>query len=373
MRSRSLVLLLVVALSTWTYAQIQSTSEPGAPPAQGGSSQGSATPSGGASQAPVTIYSPDGTKIGERPPGTPPPELKPLPTNTILIRGAWASATDSSTPLPEGGTITDNVYRNQYFGLNYSVPATWHQKFEGPPPSDSGYYVLAQLQPNDKFKGSMKGTVLFAAQDLFFGPIKANNSVELLMHVKNSLQPVYQVERQPDIVTIGNHPFVRFDYSAPVAELHWYILATQIRCHSVEFIFTSRDTKLLEGLVDSVSKMKLPAEADPASGAGGGDVPVCIKDYATGKNIVNRVDPVLTDRKFNPIPVRIIISKTGKVKHIHFLSAWPEQTNIIKNALLQWEFKPYLVNGEPVEVETGIMFGVAATPSKTAGKKAITN
>ena len=358
LRYRSIALLLLVGLSTWTFAQIQPTSEPG--PAQSGASQNSGA-----------IFSPDGTKAGERPSGTPGPELKPLPPNTILVKGAWASATDSSTPLPEGGTITDSVYNNKYFGLNYQLPVTFYQKFDGPPPSDSGYYVLAQLQPNDKFKRPMRGSILVAAQDLFFGPIKANNSVELLMYVKNKLQPdSYKVERQPEVVTIGNHSFVRFDYGAPVAELHWYILATQIRCHAVEFIFNSRDPKLLEELVGTMDKMKLPAEADPASGAGGGDVPVCIKDYATGKNVINRVDPVITDRKYNPIPVRIIISKTGKVKHIHFLSAWPEQTEIIKNALYHWEFKPYLVNGTPVEVETGIMFGASAPPPRAAKKAA---
>lgn len=361
MRYRFLGFLLIVGLCTWTFAQIQPTSEAPAP-----------VPSA-APQGAIGVFSPDGTKVGERPPGTPAPELKPLPQNTILIKGAWASASDSSTPLPEGGKIIDNVYRNQYFGLSYPIPATWYQKFDGPPPSDSGSYVLAQLTPNEQFKGPMRGTVLFSAQDLFFSRVPANNSVELLMQVKDHLQqPIYQVERQPDIVKVGNHAFVRFDYVAPVAELHWYVLATQIRCHAVQFIFSSRDTKMLDGLVEGMKKINLPSAADPATGAGGGDVPVCIKDYANGKNLVNKVDPVITDRKFNPIPVRIIISKTGKVKHIHFLSAWPEQAEIIKNALAQWEFKPYLVNGQAVEVETGIMFGAAAIPSKVA-RRPVTN
>jgi hypothetical protein len=33
---------------------------------------------------------------------------------------------------------------------------------------------------------------------------------------------------------------------------------------------------------------------------------------------------------------------------------------------LQWKFKPYLQNGQPVEVETGIMFGHSPqAPAKT--------
>jgi len=217
--------------------------------------------------------------------------------------------------------------------------------------------------------------MLVTAQDLFFNLTPAANAMELIKYNKQNLQPEYKVERQPTEVTIANHSFVRFDYVAPVADLHWYILATEIRCHMVEFIFTSRDPRLLESMVQQMNAMKLPAEAGATSGTGGGEVPVCVKDYAAGQNVISKVDPILTDRKFNPIPVRIIISKEGKVKHIHFISAFPDQAKIITSALMQWTFKPYLRNGQPVEVETGVMFGQAPQlqpkpPAKQVAKPA---
>jgi hypothetical protein len=58
--------------------------------------------------------------------------------------------------------------------------------------------------------------------------------------------------------------------------------------------------------------------------------------------------------------VRIIIDKAGKVRHIHFLSAYPEQEKAISDALKQWQFRPYERNGQRLEVETGIMFGRAS-------------
>jgi hypothetical protein len=115
-----------------------------------------------------------------------------------------------------------------------------------------------------------------------------------------------------------------------------------------------------------MSTMNLPREAGAISGTGGGDVPLCLKDYARDENIVEREDPVFTERRFNPVPVRIIIDKEGKVKHIHFLSAFPDQSKAIADALAQWRFRPYLRDGQPLEVETGIMFGRAprrTTPS----------
>jgi hypothetical protein len=116
---------------------------------------------------------------------------------------------------------------------------------------------------------------------------------------------------------------------------------------------------LAESLIQEMNKMSLPEEAGPISGRGGGDVPMCVKDYANGENVLERVDPVFTERRFNPVPVRIIIDKEGKVKHIHFLSAFPDQAKAITDALFQWRFRPYLRDGHPVEVETAIMFGRA--------------
>jgi hypothetical protein len=302
------------------------------------------------------------------------PEAKKLPAGVILVKGAWSSASDSVTPLPEGGRVANNnVYSNPYLGLTYPLSPDWTQKYTGPPPSDNGYYVLAQIRPADTFKGTSRGTLLIAAQDLFFTLTPAGNALELINYTKDSLIAEYKVEQPPMLVRIANRSFVRFDYGSPVAELHWHVLATQIRCHMVQFVFTSRDTKLMESLIQEMNKMSLPDEAGPISGRGGGDVPVCIKDYAGGENVMERVDPVFAERRFNPVPVRIIIDKEGKVKHIHFLSAFPDQAKVITNALFQWRFRPYLRDGKPVEVETGIMFGraprLATLPSTNAANE----
>jgi len=294
------------------------------------------------------------------------PAPQKVPSGVILVKGAWSSSSDSTTALPEGGSVGHDIYTNQYFGLSYPLPPDWYEKYKGPPPSDSGYYVLAQLRPVETGKGPIKGSILVAAQDLFFALVPAANAKELIKYTKDNLKPDYKVEEEPTEVKIADHSFVSFEYVAPAAGLHWYILATEIRCHMVQFIFTSSDTQLLKNLVQDMNQMKLPMEADPVSGTGGGDSPVCIKDYATDENVINRVDPVLGERRFNPIPVRIIIDKGGNVKNVHFLSAFPEQAKAIQDALLQWKIKPYLQDGQPVEVETGIMFGRSSqTPAKT--------
>jgi hypothetical protein len=289
-----------------------------------------------------------------------------VPTGVILVKGAWSSASDSVTPVPEGGNVTNNIFSNQYFGLNYALPPDWEEKYKGPPPSDSGRYVLVQLRPADTFKGPARGTILITAQDMFFTPLPAANSLDLINYSKDHLQSDYKVEMPPTPTKIAGRSFTFLAYWSPVAELHWYVLATEIRCHAVEIVLTSRDTKMLESLILDLNKMKLRAEASPTAGTGGGSVPDCVKDYARDENVITRVDPVFTERRFNPVPVRIIIDKEGKVKHIHFLSAFPDQAKAITDALGQWKFKRYLRNGMPVEVETGLMFGRASRSATSA-------
>jgi hypothetical protein len=286
-----------------------------------------------------------------------------VPEGVILVKGAWSSASDSVTPLPEGGGVTNNVFNNQYFGMTYTLPPGWTERYKGPPPSDSGRYVLAQIGPADTFKGPTRGNILITAQDLFFTSLPATNAFELINYTKDNLQADYKVELAPTELKIGGRSFRFFAYKSPVAELHWYVAATQIRCHVVEIVLTSRDTKLLESLLLDMNKMNVPEEASPTAGTGGGAFPLCIKDYGRDENVIVRVDPVFTERAFNPVPVRIIIDKGGKVKHIHFLSALPSQAKAITDALGQWKFKPYVRDGRPVEVETGIMFGPAPHPT----------
>ena len=151
----------------------------------------------------------------------------------------------------------------------------------------------------------------------------------------------------PAELKIAGHDFVRFDYKSPVAGLHWYVLATQIRCHAIQFVFTSQDTKLLDGMIEDMNRIQLPDDAS---------APDCVSNYATAANIVYKVDPVITDQRFNQIPVRIIIDKKGKVRHVHLLSAFSDQAAAITDALMQWTFAPRMRDGKAVEVETGIMF-----------------
>jgi len=97
---------------------------------------------------------------------------------------------------------------NQYFGLTYAPLARLDREVHGPPPSDSGYYVLAQIRPANTFKGTSRGSILIAAQDLFFTLTPAGPRWKLINYNKESLDADYKVEQPPTLVR-GRRPFLR--------------------------------------------------------------------------------------------------------------------------------------------------------------------
>lgn len=268
-----------------------------------------------------------------------------VPANVIIVKGAEPSASDHSTPLPEDGRVAHNVYRSRYLGLTYPLPQDWAESYQGPPPSDTGEYVLTQLVPGTAYKGA-KGTVLVTAQDMFFARGRGRDAAEMVSYGRAHLPSYYELEREPAEMKIAGRTFVRYDYMSRAAGIHWYVLATDVRCHALQFVFMGQDTKMLESLIADMNRAELTAAADE---------PVCKRDYA--RTAIYKVDPVFEAHHFNAIPVRFIVDRKGNVRHVHVISALPDQAAKITEALMQWKFNP-----AETEIETGILFG--GTPAE---------
>lgn len=259
--------------------------------------------------------------------------------------GLMPYSSDIRTAEPEEGAVKNGIYRNNYFGLTYPLPMDWFETAKGPPPSNSGYYVLSQLASTTS--PDERALIAISASDMFFQALPANTSLDVLEQVKRQLSDALQIESPPVAANIGKHLFARLDYTG--VGLHWRLLVTQVRCHALQFAFTSPSTRLLDGLVRQFEQVKLFDISQSK-------LPVCIKDYANGGAVLHRVDPVLVGPRFTTVAARMIIDKRGAVKHIHVFSAFPEQARSVSGALGQWKFRPHIENGTPVEVETGILF-----------------
>jgi hypothetical protein len=253
----------------------------------------------------------------------------------------------AQVPLPEDGKVLDGIYVNDYFDLSYPLPEGWTEGLPGPGPSDAAYYVLRELIPQSE----PNAAILIAAQDMFFAPKPHGNVVEMVGDFRQAMSQVdgMTIDREPTEVKVADRVLYRVDFSG--VGLYRAAFTTEIRCHALSFNLTARDPALLADLTSTLDRLSAVHKRDSGS-----PVPYCIENYAVPENVLQRVEPAPIGPKFTSIPVRIIVDAKGGVEHVHVINATDEQRKSVEEALRQWKFKPYRLNGRPVEIETGLVF-----------------
>jgi protein TonB len=71
------------------------------------------------------------------------------------------------------------------------------------------------------------------------------------------------------------------------------------------------------------------------------------------KEVQPYYDPDIEAR--GSVVLGIIIEKDGSVSHIRVISGFVMLTGAAIDAVRQWKYKPYLLNGQPVEVDTTVV------------------
>jgi protein TonB len=76
-------------------------------------------------------------------------------------------------------------------------------------------------------------------------------------------------------------------------------------------------------------------------------------------SLIRRVEPVYpplarTARIQGSVVLAAVISKQGTIQHLQVLSGHPMLVNAALEAVSQWRYRPYVLNGEVIEVETQI-------------------
>jgi protein TonB len=76
-------------------------------------------------------------------------------------------------------------------------------------------------------------------------------------------------------------------------------------------------------------------------------------------NLILRVQPDYPSlarqvRVQGQVVLRAIISREGTIEKLQVLSGHPMLVQAAVDAVRQWRYRPYVLNGEPVEVETEV-------------------
>ena len=75
--------------------------------------------------------------------------------------------------------------------------------------------------------------------------------------------------------------------------------------------------------------------------------------------LIHRVEPAYPPlakaaRIQGTVQLQAIISKNGAIQNLQVLSGHPMLVTAAVEAVRQWRYRPYILNGDPVEVETQI-------------------
>jgi protein TonB len=76
-------------------------------------------------------------------------------------------------------------------------------------------------------------------------------------------------------------------------------------------------------------------------------------------NLIRRVEPSYPSiakqaRIQGSVLLRATIGKDGSIENLRLLSGHPVLAQAAMEAVRQWRYRPYFLNGEPVEVETQV-------------------
>jgi len=101
-----------------------------------------------------------------------------------------------------------------------------------------------------------------------------------------------------------------------------------------------------------VARVEVPAEAEP-------DSPRRVASGVMAGQLVSRVNPVYpAEAKAKGVQgavlLKAVISKEGTIERLEVVSGPEELADSAIHAVKQWTYKPYLLNGQPTEVETTV-------------------
>ena len=103
----------------------------------------------------------------------------------------------------------------------------------------------------------------------------------------------------------------------------------------------------------------------PSLGSGEGSAPqpvlqtLNVSQGVSQGLLLKKVQPTyprnaITMRIEGSVELMATISKTGDISHVKVLSGDAQLSRAASDAVKQWKYKPYLLNGEPVEIQTQV-------------------
>lgn len=294
----------------------------------------------------------------------------------VLIAAALSSAqqpgNDSSSALTfENGTLANGVYSNECFGFSIPIPAGWEVTDQvvgtGLKARHAPGNVLMFFAIEKRGEMGRRSRIVLTAQNASDQTETALDFVANAAHSQIKVDPQDVMIRSAHAVEYGGKPFFRSDYKRSWHGRDMSYLAfvyTKFRGHFIgENVIAGSEEELDE---DANSLQGISLQEDQVNSkcvmlSSSIDLPQRVRvsqGVSTGL-LVNKVQPQYPDdakqaRIQGLVVLQAEIDRNGDVKELTLVSGHPMLAPAAIEAVKQWKYKPYLLNGQPIAVETQI-------------------
>ncbi len=276
-------------------------------------------------------------------------------------------------PPPPLGKFEDGQYRNEFFGIGYPLSTEWvretgivrRQLASGSNVPSSTQVLLAALHVPSKSDGLVADSSLVIVATAV--PAQADARENLVSEIV-TLQAEKMGKPRGEItsITVAGLTIYRADVQPSKGGAdHQSILCAVAKGYLLRWNFLATSESALDdavGTLMTMTKWEAPPTPVPSStppGAVSRDEVVRISSGVSAGRIVKKVAPSYPpDAKYAHVQGTVVlhatIDKSGNVIDLEAIAGPVELVPSSVSAVRQWKYRPYLLKGEPIEIDTTI-------------------
>ncbi|MGA7078205.1 MAG: energy transducer TonB [Terriglobales bacterium] len=305
----------------------------------------------------------------------------------------WAQPGNGSsdTLAFENGSIKDNLYTNECFGFSLSLPAGWQLNAkviggEGKAKHAVGQLILLLLE-QDK-ENSPGNRIIVTARDASGSTLEdfVSKSVHSAIDTDREHR---QIVKDTYPVDYGGKTFSRADYKQTMSSggtLYDAVVYTKFRGYYIGETVMSGSPEELDQSANSLAhisfredepnpKCVMSGDNSASTGNTGGVINskpgtappdlslverVRVSSGVTTGLLIKKVAPRYPDDAKQAgvqgrVVLQALIDKNGDIQSLTLVSGHPMLAPAAIEAVKKWKYKPYLLEGKPVSVETQII------------------
>jgi TonB family protein len=280
---------------------------------------------------------------------------------------------------PPLGAFKDDLYSNEFFDVAYPLSRDWVRETEvmrkrvSADGQSPGIYVLLAAVHIPQQTAPLEADSSFVLSALE----SANRSCEqYLQSLGNALHSRKEAQQKGTAtpLTIAGRDFYRIDFEFRESPSRRTFLCTQSKNYLLQWNIVGLSKGTVESSVSTLNAIHAGQSQTPPAERSGMDAPsnsagdmqskpqvvrVRVAAGVTQGLILKKVPPVYPQQaKYahiqGSVRMSAIISKNGDVVDLEILDGPIELAVSAVNAVRQWKYRPYVLNGEPVEVGTEI-------------------